>query len=521
MIGLSTLNSFVYVSISAYLWFCGAAGQVFAMLVLCGSLLHICMHAQSARPMLIGGMIAQNLFLLGLPIFSALTHGPEGVTPSIVILIAEFLYLAHLVLGVRQASRASQALRDAHAIAEEQMRIAEAANNSKSAFLTTLSHEIRTPLNAVTSAAHLLKGTDLSVAQRDYVSILLNGGEVLLSLINDVLDMSKIEAGKLSVEMADVDLEDAADKVAALWGPKAAERGLKLDIQLDRTLPQIVRTDPLRLTQILSNLISNAVKFTSEGGVRVRIGPSRTAAGGTGGARGEALWFEVIDTGPGMSEEVQGRLFQNFEQADASVSGRFGGTGLGLAISRRLAELLGGSLTVESSPDRGSNFRLAIPLVPVAGERAEATEGLRHIDTSRALSILLAEDHAVNRKIVRLFLEPLGWDLTMVEDGAGAVAAANLRPFDLILMDMQMPIMSGLEATAMISGGDGPNRSTPIVALTANAFADQRSLWHGVGAAGFLTKPIDPRLLIETISKLAAKPAGEPGADPVHLAGAS
>jgi signal transduction histidine kinase/ActR/RegA family two-component response regulator len=461
--------------------------------------------------MLIGGMIAQNLFLLGLPIFSAFTGGPEGVTPSVVILIAEFLYLAHLVLGLRQASRASQALRDAHALAEEQMKIAEAANHSKSAFLTTLSHEIRTPLNAVTSAAHLLKGTDLSAPQRDYVSILLNGGEVLLSLINDVLDMSKIEAGKLTVDMADVDLEDAADKVAALWGPKAAERGLKLDIQLDRTLPKVVRTDPLRLTQILSNLISNAVKFTSDGGVRVRIGPSRSPQKGAAGARKEALWFEVIDTGPGMTREVQGRLFQNFEQADAGVTVRFGGTGLGLAISRKLAELLGGSLTVESSPDHGSNFRLEIPLVAVAGERPEPVEARRHVDTSRALSILLAEDHAVNRKIVRLFLEPLGWDLTMVEDGAGAVAAANLRPFDLILMDMQMPVMSGVDAAAMISRGDGPNRSTPIVALTANAFDDQRLVWQDAGAVGFLTKPIDPRLLIETITKLAAKPTEDEG----------
>jgi CheY-like chemotaxis protein/two-component sensor histidine kinase len=335
-----------------------------------------------------------------------------------------------------------------------------------------------------------------------------------------VLDMSKIEAGKLTVDMADVDLEDAADKVAALWGPTAAERGLKLDIQLDRTLPKLVRTDPLRLTQILSNLIANAVKFTSEGGVRVRIGPSRSPQDGAAVARGEALWFEVIDTGPGMTEEVQGRLFQNFEQADAGVTVQFGGTGLGLAISRRLAELLGGSLTVESSPERGSNFRLEIPLVAVAGERPEPAETLlRHIDTSRLLSILLAEDHAVNREIVRLFLEPLGWDLTMVEDGAGAVAAANLRTFDLILMDMQMPVMSGVDAAAMITRGDGPNRSTPIVALTANAFDDQRGVWQDAGAVGFLTKPIDPRLLIETIAKLAAKPADDAAA-PIRMASA-
>jgi signal transduction histidine kinase/CheY-like chemotaxis protein len=494
---MTAFNSLVYTGISAYLWFCGPTGQMFAIMVICGGLLHLCLHTTAVREVLIAGVAAQTAYLVGLPVASVWLSGAKDLTPLVVMVIAAVLYLAHLLSGVRQAYKANNALKAANALADEQRRRAESASESKSTFLATISHEIRTPLNAVTSAAHLLNKTPLSAEQQEYVLILLNGSEVLLGLINEVLDMSKIEAGKMTLDLGDVDLARLIGKLTSLWRPKAAERGLTLEVVLTPGLPQTIWTDDLRLTQILFNLVSNAVKFTSQGGVKIIVSEAESAQ--VQGAR--RLCFEVVDTGPGMTPEVVSRLFRNFEQADASTTRRFGGTGLGLAISRSLAHLMGGALTVESQEGRGSAFRLEIPLMEGVTPKAEQAGALDHGGASNgaSLSVLVAEDHPVNRRVLRLLLEPLGWALTLVENGAEAVEAAALRPFDIILMDMQMPVMSGLEAARAISGGGGCNAKTPIVALTANAFDDQRKEWLDAGAAAFLTKPINPTELVETV----------------------
>jgi signal transduction histidine kinase/ActR/RegA family two-component response regulator len=501
IVALNAFTSAVYVAISAYLWFHGPAGQMFAIMVICGAMLHICLHMSAVRDVLIAGAIAQSVYLFGLPIASEVISKDANLAPLIVMLISGVLSLGHLVVGARKAQQATQALRAANALAEQQQKLAEAASQSKSDFLATISHEIRTPLNAVTSAAHLLNGTALSESQKEYVSILLDGSEVLLGLINEVLDMSKIEAGKMVLETTDISLPGVIGKLSSLWTPKAAERGLSLQIGLAPDVPDMIRGDALRLTQILFNLVSNAVKFTAQGGVRIVVGvvdaPGRPL-----------LRFEVIDTGPGMAPEVVSRLFQNFEQADAGTTRRFGGTGLGLAISRRLAELMNGRLTVESQPGVGSTFRLEIPL-QVSADNDAAIEVVAEadVDDRVPLSILAAEDNPVNRRLLNLLLEPMGWSLTMAENGAEAVEAAAREAFDIILMDMQMPVMSGLEATHTIRAGAGPNAATPIVALTANAFDDQRAVWLDAGAAAFLTKPINPTLLIETIASLVQEPA--------------
>jgi CheY-like chemotaxis protein/nitrogen-specific signal transduction histidine kinase len=420
----------------------------------------------------------------------------HDVVPAIVMMISGALYIGHLISGVRQTN----ALNDALA----------SASKSKSDFLATISHEIRTPLNAVTSTAHLLKKTPLSAAQAEYVSILLGGSDVLLGLINDVLDMSKIEAGKMQLDIGDVDLRDHCAKLTKIWGPKAAERGLHLTLEIDPKLPNFIRTDGLRLTQILFNLISNAVKFTVEGGVEIRVAEVEGS-----GPNGRRLSFAISDSGPGMGPEVVQRLFRSFEQADASAARKFGGTGLGLAISRRLAEMMGGALDVESVKGFGSTFRLELPLTPSAQQSAVDTIDAEHENapapTSR--SILIAEDHPINRRLIGLILDPMGWALTLTENGAEAVSAADLKAFDAIVMDMQMPVMSGLEATYAIRNGAGPNANTPIIALTANAFDDDRTAWLNAGAADFLTKPIDPARLIESILTATEHLDAEGGAD--------
>jgi len=485
-------------------------------MIVCGSLLHSAVHLQTIRPLLIAVTLSQAPFMFGLPIYGAFVQGRAGLGPCVVMICSWLLYLAHLQLIVVKGHQSKQALQAANILAEERRMSAEEANRSKSTFLMTVSHEIRTPLNAVTSAAHLLHKMDLPEAGRECVSILLNGSDVLLSLINDVLDISKIEAGKLDLDMGEVELRPLVEKLVALWTPKAAERGLRLELSIAADTPAVVRADALRLTQILFNLISNAVKFTEEGSVRISMGRADPSGAST-------LYFEVRDTGPGMTPNVLQRLFRNFEQADAGITKKFGGTGLGLAISRKLVELMGGELTVDSVVGQGSVFRAELPLpevctpAPAPVPQAEDGEEMEPA-ADIALSILLAEDHPVNRRIVELFLKPLGCELTMAVNGAEAVELAELRGFDVILMDMQMPVLSGLDAALRIKAGTGPNRETPIIALTANAFEDQRQAWARAGAAAFLTKPIDPEALIEAILQHAQRGGDQPLGDAVQAA---
>ncbi len=496
VIGWLGVMGLLYTIIAAYLWFYGQAGQMFSIMVICGSLLHTCLNRNPVRYGLFAGLLAQCILLFGLPITSFVLDRQHTVAPFVVMMISGVLYIGHLVAGVRQTNLLNDALMS--------------ASKSKSDFLATISHEIRTPLNAVTSAAHLLRGTSLSAAQAEYVSILLGGSDVLLGLINDVLDMSKIEAGKMQLEIGDVDLQDHLTKLIKIWGPKAKERGLRLNLKVDPDLPAFIRTDGLRLTQILFNLVSNAVKFTAQGAIDIEVA---AVAGATSGA--PRLCVAVRDTGPGMTPEVVQRLFRSFEQADVSAARKFGGTGLGLAISRRLAEMMGGGLEVESVLGVGSTFRLELPLSASAPQAAH--EPLTEADEVRPAptlrSILIAEDHPVNRRLIGLILEPMGWALTLAENGAEAVKAADGAAFDVIIMDMQMPVMSGLEATHAIRTGSGPNAKTPIVALTANAFDDDRTTWLDAGAADFLTKPIDPARLIDSILAVTAHIDADRGAD--------
>jgi CheY-like chemotaxis protein len=348
-------------------------------------------------------------------------------------------------------------------------------------------------MNAVLSAAHLLKRTDLTREQEEHVAMLTNAGEVLVGLLNDVLDISKIEAGKMVLDEADLDLGEALESLIKLYAPRLESKGVALVLDVASDVPRMIRTDPLRVRQILFNLLSNAAKFTEAGQVTVRT-RVETAE------EGEVLTFEVEDTGIGIDEEAQSRLFGSFEQARGDTARSHGGTGLGLAISKKLAEMMGGGLTCTSVVGEGSTFRLETPLI-----RSEAVAGPQRLaagdeaEDLPMLSILVAEDHDVNRKIVGLFLEPLGWRLTMAVNGAEAVQAAGRERFDAILMDMQMPILGGVDASLAIRQGDGPNAATPIIALTANALGHHREAWDAVGVAAFLTKPIDPNLLVSTL----------------------
>jgi signal transduction histidine kinase len=491
----TALNSIVYAGITPYLWFeCGEPGRWFAILASCGGMLHVSLRSYPSLWVLLAGALPHAVALFVQPIAYGLTRGGQSATGLIFVTVGAMIYTAHLVAGAKQAKDSLANLQIANAVANDAREGAERASAAKSEFLATVSHEIRTPMNAVISAAHLLKRTPLTNEQEEHVAMLTNGGEVLVGLLNDVLDISKIEAGKMILEDAELNLPEALDALIRLYQPKAAAKGVKLILETAPDLPQMVRTDPLRMRQILFNLLSNAAKFTDNGRIILRAGKSRSGAA-------EWLWFEVEDTGCGIDAEAMSRLFGNFEQAKATTARNHGGTGLGLAISRKLAELMGGGLTCRSMLGEGSNFRFETPLVEVVASAGQlkAEAAANDPEEMRQLSILVAEDHEVNRRIVSLFLEPLGWRLTMAVNGQEAVEAANTEPFDAILMDMQMPVMNGVEAALAIRSGQGPNATAPIIALTANALGHHREAWEPVGVSAFLTKPIGPNLLVASL----------------------
>lgn len=490
--GMSALAVVIYSAISVYFWFrCGEAGRLFAMVQLIGALLHVSLHMQAARSLLWSAVIPHSLYLFGLPIAAAVLEW--RLTP-LAAPVAGVLYLMHLFTALRQNSATTKALQSANMQARDERRKAEVASAAKSDFLAVISHEIRTPMNAVISAANLLRRTRLDAEQREHVSMLLDAGDVLVGLLNDVLDFSKIEAGRMTLESAEMDLRDKLASLRRLWEPKAAANGVRLVLEIDPDAPRCVRTDPLRFQQILFNLLSNAVKFTREGRIEVRV--DWNAAAGR-------LTVSVADSGCGIPAERLARVFDSFEQADAGTTRRYGGTGLGLAISRRLAELMGGELTAESAEGRGSTFTLSLP-VEAVDAAAQAKRPVAAGHGLKGRSILAADDHEVNRRILSLLLQPHGCRLTLVENGAEAVEAAAVERFDAILMDMQMPVMDGLEATRRIRE-HGANADTPILALTANAMDVHRAAWDEAGVAGFLTKPIDPELLARTLAEACAQ----------------
>ena len=488
----ASLMVVIYSSIAAYLWFTGGeAAKLFALVQVAGGLLHVSLHMHQVRALLLSAAGTHAAYFLGLPLISAALTGSRDY---LLIAVGGVLYLMHLVVAVRQSSRTTAALRQANEVADQERRKAEVASAAKSDFLAVISHEIRTPMNAVISSANLLRRTELNEAQREHVAMLGEAGDVLMGLLNDVLDFSKIEAGRMTLEQADMDLRDRLSMLERMWRPRAEASGVELAIRISDATPRCIRTDPLRLQQILFNLISNAVKFTEVGRIDIEADWS---------ADTRLLSVCVRDTGCGIAPERLAQVFDSFEQADAGTTRRYGGTGLGLAISRRLAELMGGSLTVESHEGEGSVFRLEVPVEPVdaAMPRAERIEASAETLTGR--SVLVVDDHEVNRRILDLLLEPHGLRLSYAVNGAEAVEAAAGARFDAVLMDMQMPVMDGLEATRRIRQG-GASLTTPIIALTANAMDPHRTAWDAVGVHAFLTKPIDPNLLILTLAEACA-----------------
>jgi signal transduction histidine kinase/CheY-like chemotaxis protein len=394
---------------------------------------------------------------------------------------------------------------------------AEAADQAKSSFLANMSHEIRTPMGGVISMGHLLLTTPLSSDQRDLVDTMLTSGESLLTILNDILDFSKIEAGSLQLESIDFSVWHHLEQALALYAEPARKKHLALASEIDPRIPARVNGDPVRLRQIMLNLVGNALKFTANGAVTVRARLLRTNE--------SCSWvrFEVCDTGIGITPAVQQSLFQRFVQADSSTTRKFGGTGLGLAISRSLVDLMGGTIGVSSAPGCGATFWFEIPFAaaraPHDGDSSpsEPTSTLltvarpsgRNADSVR---VLVAEDNAVNQKVAVRFLKNAGFSADVAADGRAAIEAIRRHPYPLVFMDVQMPEMDGLEATqcirkAQAAGEPGFTHDIRIIAMTANAMAGDREICLAAGMDDYISKPISPSALEQILKPLAGMAA--------------
>ncbi|MFZ5438567.1 MAG: ATP-binding protein [Myxococcota bacterium] len=403
-------------------------------------------------------------------------------------------HVVNLSTGVVTAWLLSRRFDD---LRQESMRRLEAADRARRAFLANVSHEIRTPMNGVLGMTEvLLQDEALSARQRDQLSTVQRSGRVLVALINDLLDLSKMEAGKLVIEEADFNLDTVLSDLQALLAPAATQRGLALELRRDERLPPRLRGDALRLGQVLNNLLSNAVKFTSRGSVRLEVSL-------TSPLEEERLRcrFEVADTGAGIAPEVLPRLFSAFEQGDVSTTRRFGGTGLGLALSQQLVGLMGGRIEVSSRPGVGSRFWFELPM-----EEAREPSGVRVTHApggGERRPVLVVDDNPINLKVAQSMLERAGFTVEAALDGRQALEAVQRRSFALVLMDCHMPEMDGFEATERIRALTGDAARTPIIALTASAMPDDLEACRRAGMNQVLTKPLSFTSLCAVLDQVA------------------
>jgi two-component system, sensor histidine kinase len=485
----------VWSSLAIWFWMHGEPSlRICAVCLLACQMLHASIfNAQSnALVLAVGGIPAASL--IGL---CALDGGDLGRF-RLMVAAAAVLMIAYL------AKAASVSRANARAL-EASMAEAIAANQAKSEFLALMSHELRTPMTGVLGMASALATQPMPPDQKQQVEVLVKSGNALLTLVNDILDLSKVEAGKLDLEAEPFDLALCVAAVDDLWREAAKAKGLAFECRIDAEDARWVVGDETRLRQVMTNLVSNALKFTQAGRVALAV------ALGPAGADGRAdLSIAVSDTGIGMSDAEQARLFRPFTQADASVTRRFGGTGLGLSICRRLVTAMGGDISVSSAPGEGSTFRVSVALA-VASAPPEAERADDVIDL-QGLRVLFADDNEVNRLVGKTLLGAFGCEVATVDDGDAAVAYLAGAAVDVVLLDIHMPRVGGFEALARIRANGLVGRDVPVIALTADVLPQQVLRLKAAGFDGVESKPIDAMRLAQLIGALCMAAKRDVGA---------
>jgi signal transduction histidine kinase len=456
--------------------------QMAALCVVCAFLVHAQAFTARSRTLLliIGGGTSIVLLLL----CAALNDFPPS--ERLALCAAALILIVYTAKAAQTNGQQGRALE----LAKSQ---AEAVSQAKSEFLALMSHELRTPLNGMLGLSQALKLEPLEPGEREQVELLEESGRTLLALLNDVLDMAKIEAGKLDIAPAPEDLSRLAERVVRVNQAQAREKGTEITLEIDPAVPRTLMFDPLRVRQCLGNLVSNAVKFTPAGQIRVRV----SCEAGTQPDRMLAK-ISVADTGVGMSPAVLARIFTPFEQADPTIARRTGGTGLGLNITRRLAQMMGGSVSVRSIEGQGSTFTLTFACaLPAAG----ASEAGSLLGGDRPLRLLVVDDYAVNRKVIAVMLAPLGCEILEADNGRRALDLLEEREIDVVLLDFNMPVMGGLETTRQLRA-DPRWRRLPIICLTAGMMDDEREAATAAGMDAFIEKPIELSTLVSTLARV-------------------
>ncbi len=481
----------IWAALAAQFWLWPHADlKLAAVAIWVGQVIYTQNFRHQSWPLVAVGAAAPLASLIVFPTFFFAQHGvgPETARWGLMLLAANTI---NTMVSNRAAARRMNDL--TRRLREERERALEAAR-AKSTFIAVASHELRTPMNGLLGMAHALSGTDLNETQRKQIGLMVKSGDNLMQLLNDVLDLSRIEAGKVELSPAPLDLRAAVETVVDTWRDAAIVKNIALTTHWDPDAPTHILADPLRIRQILTNLISNAVKFTPSGKVSISV-----KALGEAIEDQQALQLSVSDTGPGIPPDARARVFESFTQADSAISRQHGGAGLGLTISRALAQQMGGDLALEPSP-RGAcfAFSLTAPLVlaPAAPDVQEAAETWNF----NALRILMAEDNAINQIVVQAMLEATGASLTLVENGQIALEAMRHSRFDCVLMDINMPVMDGVSALKAIRSGSAGDPDTPVIALTASALNGDRERFLQMGFDDHLGKPVKPAALIGAIA---------------------
>ena len=531
-------NAGYFGSLSIGLWMVGGSnGGVCAALLLSAGAIYSVINAPRSLVVLWLTASMQFVYLAATPILMALHNA--GTPMVVAATIGVGVYVAYCLSTWQRMENARKSEAGARIEAQQRRAEVEQIMEGRSVFLSTIGHDLRTPISAIlTGAAELERGATDSTA-RAQAALITDAGMMMKALLDDLLDHAKLESGRMSVEVSDFNLRVLIAHTARLWQGPARAKGLKLRIEGAASLPTMVRGDPMRLRQVLNNLISNAMKFTDTGSITLSLKAWEEESGD------HAVVIDIIDTGPGMTREQMGRLFTPFDQTAEGVSARHGGTGLGLSISRHIAELMEGRLTARSIPGQGSSFTFAVtfarseavastapvldresrdvvaralvnpapPLIPVTSRAAPVTvEPVSAVDVidpnaddedeGRPMKVLVVDDHDINRRAIQLILMPLGCDVTTAADGMAALRACESEAFDLIFMDVRMPELDGRETTRRLRAGGGPNAAVPVIAVTADTSPEDIAACTAAGMTYFVPKPITPPMLLGAIQQV-------------------